>query len=280
MVENQNDIPYLQYFYIDYELYPEPLPEDTVYFHAHWRRALPNAGWGPDLQTNSIETTVAEPDGADNYVALETEGRGHYVGCTLAVRHFQGSWWGEGDDMIFIDDDTWPPSLHGTGMEDYFGHAWGMQHNAYLFNGTIVHEEDVPGFHHSYRFHLVDPIRFEKRIKVTFEHGHGNHLSDDWSSDRLLVPDPALARAERARRWRSGCRCDRSTASSRRRCPSSPRNSAAARAARPAADERFVDARDALRERARRPRSTTGKRGNVEQCPRRSGATYDAGRRN
>lgn len=195
VVENQNDIPYLQYFYIDYELVKEPLPEDTVYFHAHWRRALPNAGWGPDLQSNSIETTVPNLDGTENYVALETEGRGHYVGCTLAVRHFQGSWWGEGDDMIFIDDDTWPPSLHGTGMEDYFGHAWGMQRNAFLFNGTIVHEEDVPGFHHSYRFHLADPIRFERRIKVTFEHGHGNHLSDEWSSTAYwyqTLPSPDL----------------------------------------------------------------------------------------
>jgi len=195
VVENQNDIPYLQYFYIDYELSPEPLPEETVYFHAHWRRAMPNAGWGPDLQANSIETTVPNLDGVGNYVALETEGRGHYVGCNLAVRHFQGSWWGEGDDMIFIDDDTWPPSLHGTGMEDYFGHAWGMQHNAYAFNGTMVHEEDVPGFHHSYRFHLVDPIRFEKRIRVTFEHGHGNHLSDDWSSTAYwyqTLPSPVL----------------------------------------------------------------------------------------
>ncbi|WP_208855069.1 DUF2961 domain-containing protein [Rathayibacter tritici] len=84
--------------------------------------------------------------------------------------------------MIFIDDDTWPPSLHGTGMEDYFGPA------QYQFNGTIVHEEDVPGFHHSYR---VDPI-FEKRIKVTFEHGHGNHLGR-LVLDRVLVPDTALA---------------------------------------------------------------------------------------
>ncbi len=196
VVENQNDIPYLQYFYIDYELAAEELPLDTVYFHAHWRRALPNAGWGPDLQANSIETTIPNLDGKDNYVVLETEGRGHYVGCNLAVRHFQGSWWGEGDDMIFIDDDTWPPSLHGTGMEDYFGHAWGMQKNAYLFNGTIVHEEDVPGFHHSYRFHMVDPVRFESRIKVTFEHGHGNHLSDDWSSTAYwyqTLPSPVLA---------------------------------------------------------------------------------------
>ena len=182
-VENQNDMPYLQYFYIDYELYREPLPPETAYFHAQWRRNQPCAGWGPDLQVNSLEVaSVANLDGADNYVVLDVEGEGHYVGCNLAVRHFQGSWWGEGDDMIFIDDDTWPPSLHGTGGEDYFGHAWGMQHNAFPMCGTIVHEEDVPGFQHSYRFHITDPVRFSSRIRVTLEHGHSNHLADDWSS--------------------------------------------------------------------------------------------------
>ncbi len=182
-VENQNDIPYLQYFYIDYELYREPLPETTAYFHALWRREKPCDGWGPDLQTNSYEVgSVPNLDGQGNYVILDIEGEGHYVGCNLAVRHFQGSWWGEGDDMIFIDDDTWPPSLHGTGSEDYFGHAWGMQHNAFPMCGTIVHEEDVPGFQHSYRFHITDPVRFKKRIKVTIEHGHANHLADDFSS--------------------------------------------------------------------------------------------------
>lgn len=58
---------------------------------------------------------------------LDTEGKGHYVGCNLSVHHRQGSWWGEGNDMIWIDDDfqadgstSWPPSLHGTGTEDYF----------------------------------------------------------------------------------------------------------------------------------------------------------------
>ncbi len=182
-VENQNDIPYLQYFYIDYELYRQPLPEDTAYFHAQWRRETLCDGWGPDLQTNSYEVgSVPNLDGDGNYVILDVEGEGHYVGCNLAVRHFQGSWWGEGDDMIFIDDDTWPPSMHGTGSEDYFGHAWGMQHNAFPMCGTIVHEEDVPGFQHSYRFHITDPVRFKKRIKVTIEHGHANHLADDFSS--------------------------------------------------------------------------------------------------
>jgi hypothetical protein len=201
-VENQNDIPYLQYFYIDYELYRDELPDDTAYFHALWRREMPCDGWGPDLQTNSYEVgTVPNLDGAGNYVILDVEGEGHYVGCNLAVRHFQGSWWGEGDDMIFIDDDTWPPSLHGTGSEDYFGHAWGMQHNAFPMCGTIVHEEDVPGFQHSYRFHITDPVRFTKRIKVTIEHGHANHLADDFSStaywyQKLPTPPFGIAPVE------------------------------------------------------------------------------------
>ena len=57
-----------------------------------------------------------------------------------------------------------------------------MQRQAYPFHGAIVHEGDVPGYAVSYRFHVVDPIRFEKRIAVTIEHGHANHLADDWSA--------------------------------------------------------------------------------------------------
>jgi D-arabinan exo alpha-(1,3)/(1,5)-arabinofuranosidase (non-reducing end) len=181
-VENQNDVPYGQYFYIDYELYREPLGDDIVYLHAQWRRENPCGGWAPDLQTNSPEVNVANLDGKDNYAVLEAEGRGHYIGCNLSVTHFQGSWWGEGDDMIFIDGETWPPSLHGTGTEDYFGHAWGMQNVAYPMNGSIIHESVVPGYPVSYRFHLLDPVRFERSIRVTVEHGHANHLSDDWAS--------------------------------------------------------------------------------------------------
>ena len=120
--------------------------------------------------------------GDDSYVVPETEGRGHYVGCNLSVAHFQGAWWGEGDGMIFIDDGTWPPSLHDTGTEDYVSHAWGMQKNALPMCGTILHESDMPGYQVSYRFRLTDPVHFSKRIKVTIEHGYGNHLSDDWAS--------------------------------------------------------------------------------------------------
>ena len=182
VLENQNDIPYGQYFYIDYELYREPIPEPLAYFHAHWRRENPCPGWAPELQVNSPEVNISHLDGHGNYLILETEGQGHYVGCNLSVAHFQGSWWGEGDEMIFIDDDDWPPSLHGTGSEDYFNHAWGMQDNAFLMNGSALHESAVPGYQVSYRFHLADPVHFAKRISVTMEHGHANHLADDWSS--------------------------------------------------------------------------------------------------
>lgn len=181
-LENQNDVPYGQYFYIDYELYREPLGEDIAYLHAQWRRENPCEGWAPDIQVNSPDANIANLDGKANYVILEAEGRGHYIGCNLSVTHFQGSWWGEGDDMIFIDGEEWPPSLHGTGAEDYFGHAWGMQSNAYPMNGSIVHESVMPGCPVSYRFHLVDPVRFQRSIRVTIEHGHANQLSDDWAS--------------------------------------------------------------------------------------------------
>jgi hypothetical protein len=188
-IVNENDLPLQQYFYIDYELYPEDLPEDTLYFHARWNRSNPCNGWAPDLQTNSPEVNIVDLTGEDNYVVLDVEGRGHYVGCNLSVFHRQGSWWGEGNDMIWIDDDfradgstIFPPSLHGTGTEDYFNHAWGMQKNAYLYHGAIVHEGYVPGYSVNFRQHVADPIRFEQRIKVSIEHGHGNHLSDDWAS--------------------------------------------------------------------------------------------------
>ncbi|KAK2616268.1 hypothetical protein QQS21_000903 [Conoideocrella luteorostrata] len=195
-VENQNDIPYFQYFYIDYEIQPEPHNADTLFFHAHWRRQNPTPGWAPpDFQTNSLETQVPNLDGKNNYVLLETTGAGAYIGCNHSVYHFQGTWWGEGDDMIFIDDDTWPPSMHGTGGEDYLSQGWGMQNNAFPFAGTIVHEGEMPHYQVSYRWHLPDPVRFNTKIKVTMEHGHANHLSDDWSSTAYwyqTLPGPKL----------------------------------------------------------------------------------------
>lgn len=192
-VVNESDLPLCQYFHIDYELYDEPLAEDIAYFHARWSRQDPCNGWAPDIQANSPEVNVPNLTGAENYVVLETTGTGHYIGCNLSVFHRQGTWWGEGDDMIFIDDDVWPPSLHGTGTEDYFLHAWGMQNHGYHYGGSILHEQDLPGYSAAYRLHVADPVRFTERIRVTIEHGHANHLADDWASTAYwyqLAPSP------------------------------------------------------------------------------------------
>ena len=67
---------------------------------------------------------------------LDACGAGQYVGCVLNIDNFDASnqvytWPGEGDDMIFIDGEAWPPSLHGTGTEDYFGAAWGFPSGEY-----------------------------------------------------------------------------------------------------------------------------------------------------
>jgi len=118
----------------------------------------------------------------NNYTILETKGRGHYIGCNLSVTNFQGTWWGEGDDMIWVDGYKWPPDLHGTGSEDYLNQAWGMQKNAFLRNGSSIYEANTGGYQTSYVFHLDNPVRFEKEIKVTIEHGHGNHLCNEVSS--------------------------------------------------------------------------------------------------
>jgi hypothetical protein len=110
------------------------------------------------------------------------------------VTNFKDTWWGEGDDMIWVDGYKWPPDLHGTGTEDYFGQAWGMQPNAFLRNGSSIFEGGTisspeielwrgnGGYHTSYVFHLENPVRFTQEIKVTIEHGHANHLANEMSS--------------------------------------------------------------------------------------------------
>ncbi len=184
---NENERAVGLYFQIDYELYKNPLPEDTVYFHAAWKRNNPCSGWAPELPANCPEINQqTNLYGGNNYVLLDVEGKGHFVGCNLSVISYQGVCWCEGDDMFFIDwdkEDPRPlPRINGSGVEDYFNHAWGIQKDSHLYCGSIVNERDVPNVQIAYRFHIQDAVHFNKRIKVTMEHGHANHLSDDWSS--------------------------------------------------------------------------------------------------
>jgi len=181
---NESDEDHGQYFYVDYETGDE-VPEDCGYFHAEFRRSNPFGGWGHGVSVNTAEANIVNKEKTawnNNYVILKTKGRGHYLGCNLSVTNFQGTWWGEGDDMIWVDGYKWPPELHGTGSEDYLNQAWGMQDNAFLRNGSSIHESNTNGYQTSYVLHLENPVRFREEIKATIEHGHGNHLANEMSS--------------------------------------------------------------------------------------------------
>ena len=124
---------------------------------------------------------------------LSAKGDGIYCGAHLDIDCFQrnpNDWYGEGDDMIFIDGEEWPPSLHGTGTEDWNHCAYcpTQEHNApyhgiILYSGSQNHDEwRWRGKQTLYRYHVEDPIRFRKSIEVSIEHGHANKLSNDYSS--------------------------------------------------------------------------------------------------
>jgi hypothetical protein len=182
---NESDAVHNQYFYVDYETYNQTPAEDHGYFHAEFRRQNPFGGWAHEITVNTPESDVVNKEREaweNNYLILETQGQGHYIGCNLSVTNFQGTWWGEGDDMIWVDGYKWPPDLHGTGSEDYLNQAWGMQDNAFMRNGSSIYENNTNGYQTSYVFHIENPVRFENEIKVTIEHGHGNHLRNEMSS--------------------------------------------------------------------------------------------------
>ena len=194
---NEGSLPYTHYFYVDYEEHTS-IPDDLGRFHAQWRRENPTQPVPRPPDGSEIKNTT----GMENYVILEAEGRGQYVGCVLSVQGLSPGWWGEGDDMIFVDDEIapdgtpiWPPSIHGTGTEDFmnFSYEFPVKDTAYgLYHGVSLPGASRQGDWQTlsgksnqwsvYRFHIQDPIPFRRRILVTCEHGHGNDRADDWSS--------------------------------------------------------------------------------------------------
>lgn len=149
---NQSDKPIsLLYYNIDW-IKKDRLPRHTPYFYAQYRQEYPVAS-GKD------------------YVVLDTRGKGHYVGTVLAVRTRSPAWFGEGDEKIYIDGEA-RPSIWGTGTEDYFLSAWGLKKTSTPYFGVPYFDQwGIVGGHTSaYRWHIQDPIVFNKGIKVTFEH--------------------------------------------------------------------------------------------------------------
>lgn len=192
---NESDQPIQNLFFmIDYESIDTPPPAELGRFHATFNLEAPAK---KIVHASTIEKPAPwdlpglNTTGDENYVILDAQGAGHYVGCVLNIDDHDASnqtfsWPGEGDDMIFVDGESWPPSLHGTGTEDYFGAAWGFPSGEYagpyhgISLGTSVQEHF--GLWSLYRWHIEDPVRFTSSIRVTIEHGHANDQANDFSS--------------------------------------------------------------------------------------------------
>lgn len=149
------------YYQIDYTL--TEVPEDAAYFHAQFRRSNPTEG--------ALHTLV---DGI--------KGKGHYVGTYMAWQVNNKGWWGEGEIKFFMDDDKKFPTIAGTGTEDYFLGSYNFenkrthQYEEYSTPYAGLHQVIRPdGVYNSqqrfgmYRWHIQDPIRFEKKLKVTIQ---------------------------------------------------------------------------------------------------------------
>jgi hypothetical protein len=143
------------YYQVDYTLQRE-LPSDLGRFHATFRRENP---------------TVLR---RDFVIADGFRGPGRFLGCNVGVRVIDhAAWYGEGEVKIFRDGDDALPTICGTGLEDYVGSAWGMGAHAAPFGGAPLVVGDGtgpnPDFVGFYRWHVPDPVMFERDLRVTIQ---------------------------------------------------------------------------------------------------------------
>ncbi|MBP5230220.1 MAG: DUF2961 domain-containing protein [Clostridia bacterium] len=189
------------YYQIDYSL--QDLPEDVCFFHAQFRRSNPTQYKTPHVILDGVE------------------GKGQYVGTYLCWGSNSPGWWGEGEVRFFLDGDTDHPTICGTGTEDYFCGSYNFEdQETHRYREFCTPYAGLPqvlrpdGLYQSqmrfgmYRWHLPDPISFEKRIRVDVqalgwtEHGKFKSLSDDvasaafWYQTLPTAPFPPLAARE------------------------------------------------------------------------------------
>ena len=165
------------YYQIDYTL--TDVPDDAAYFHAQFNRSHP-------LPSKEVHTIV------DNI-----KGNGQYVGTYIAHGAYDDGWWGEGEIKFYMDGDIDFPTICGTGEEDYFCGSYNFEEFRDVNNVVQYAEFSNPytGFHYfkdnpdisyetkigQYRWHIMDPIRFENDLKVTIQ-------SLGWQEGRIYLP--------------------------------------------------------------------------------------------
>lgn len=207
-IENQSGVTIKNfYFYIDY-VEMEKLSEDIGRFHAWYNHEVTDAQEFGENEWAVLgwETWGANKDGKENYVFADIKGKGHFVGVNYYVNNPSPMWYGEGDDMWFIDGET-TASMIGTGTEDFFNTSWCPKEKfSHPYYGYPRVNENIGwlGRTHVYRFFITDPVFFQKSMKGTIEHGHNNCLTLDlatvayWYQSEASSLPPAPSKETRA----------------------------------------------------------------------------------
>ena len=173
-IENLDDQPVVLYYQVDYSL--ASVPKDAAYFHAQFRRVNP-------LPFKQVYTIV---DGI--------HGKGQYVGTYMAVGVHNNGWWGEGEIKFYMDGDKEFPTINGTGTEDYFNGSYDFdnpetkQYEEFTTPYSGLVQVIKPDGHYQsqqrfglYRWHIVDPIRFDSELRVTIQ-------ALGWRANRKYLP--------------------------------------------------------------------------------------------
>ncbi len=161
---NEGDKSVPLFYQINYTL-GDKLPRDVGRLHVLFRRENP--------------TTLKK----DFELLPERTQKGRFIGSIIGIRNLHpDQWWGEGEIKVYMDGDQEWPTIAGTGSEDYVGLAWGVQKAAFLYNGCSLDEKN---FVSMYRWHLPDPIAWQKQCRITIQQiAWKNGLAetqDDWS---------------------------------------------------------------------------------------------------
>lgn len=192
------------YYYVDY-VEMEKLPDHLGRFHAWYNHQLTEADPKGENEWDTLGPAGKNTTGERNYLFADIAGKGHFVGVNYYVNSPSPIWYGEGDDMFFIDGSA-VPTLHGTGTEDYFNTSWCPKDklsHPYFGYARVNGETGWLGRTHVYRFHIADPVYFDKSLKLSIEHGHNNVLALElasvayWYLDKATAVKPIPSQAER-----------------------------------------------------------------------------------
>jgi hypothetical protein len=171
------------YFNIEYAEMAK-LPENSGRFHAWYNHEITKALPDGENEWGLLGEPGKNLNGKDNYLFADIEGKGQIVGVNYYVNCPTTMWYGEGDEMIFIDGDA-VPAFNGTGTEDFFNTSWcpkELYQHPYFGYPRVNNETGWLGHTHVYRFFIADPVFFDKSCRFTIEHGHNNNLTLDLAS--------------------------------------------------------------------------------------------------